>query len=117
MSYALDDVTRLRLSEELIAPFCKELALSLDKERHFPSAPSTDDYYIFIRNLISWETDLEDYVNTVEYQLAGTAVERAKIAINAKTIDKSNGKILELWLKYANQMTDFEKVMAGWDKL
>lgn len=111
MSYTIEDVLRLELPEKLSIEFRKELwPLNLT---HRPE-------YTFenLREGILTQLAPSDYYkDSLRYVLADTVKERAIAAMEAKPDAAIAERILQVWLKYANQMTDFEKTMQGWDKL
>lgn len=118
MSYRLEDVIRLKLPVSLASEFLKELSSTFYplETSKIPDNGDLTNIYSHISSIVRSKIVLEDYRSTAEYLLVEDPVKRAKIAMRAQIKDHADQIILSIWLKYADQMTQFEKAMAGWDK-
>lgn len=54
------------------------------------------------------------YKDRLEYTLADNNRDRAVVAMEGPT-EEAKDKMLKLWLSAIDEMTEFEKVMAGWE--
>ncbi len=118
MSYEIGDAYNLELPQELRNAFYYELCTLCGVEPYDMWLTTKGEVVQEdVVRILSVGIKLTDYKNTLAYQLANSSTERAKIAFEAEAHKESEQAILDLWLKYANQMTDFEKIMAGWSKL
>lgn len=115
MRYDINSVGKLPLSAGLCNSFCKEL-FSLYGYHTVPGTAYYNTHEALQIALSSFLIYNRDYY-TLEINDVENLVKRTKKQLDGKFKDGMDDKILELWLKYANQMTDFEKIMAGWDKL
>lgn len=119
MSYEFDDIMKCELPDRCVFEFLSDLYKLLYEVDLQNSKYSIEDARIRISILLEAEPPLEDYKKTLEYKSAATMVEKAKIAYNAKPAwnrEEFRASALQCWMKYANQITDFEKTIRGWPK-
>lgn len=115
--YCYEDISRLPLSDEFLLPFLKDLSSHSHAGIGQAYTLEPDALRDKIKQILHLSIlVLEDYKSTPEYLLADNNQDRAKIAMEAKIVGRSKDKVLQMWLKYADQMSEFEKVMMGWDK-
>ena len=112
MKYEYDDIKKYRLGNEQGAQFFETMLNKYIKGVGTKMVP-----YDFAYTPRLLERCAEtSYRDSLTYMLADNSVERAKAVFNGPS-SLHTKNVLEIWLKYADQMSPVEKTLLGWDKL
>ena len=112
MKYEYDDIKKYRLGDEQGAAFQDEMLQRYTKRTGFKTVPYD---FAYIPRLLERCAETS-YRDSLVYMLADNGVERAKAVFNGPSSEHRTN-VLEIWLKYANQMSPVEKTLLGWDKI
>ena len=122
MKYNYEDMKRLRFTNKLMDEFIEAVEFKIGTKidrRYLPERPVEDLSNNEYESLMMWLLEklyANDYRNRPEYLLADTNRDRAIAAMKGGTT-KCRDNVLAFWKKFADKMTDFEKVMLGWYKI
>lgn len=116
MKYSIADVRRLPLREDLLGACITEMCKFLRVLGPVTQAGAAYEQRHLV-SLTQHPAVLEDYQNSVEYLLSENNKQRAKIAFEAKVRANTNDALIAIWTEHADKMMEFEKIMAGWDKI
>jgi hypothetical protein len=112
MKYEYDDIKKYRLGDVQGADFFDEMLHRYTKRAVLKMIPYDFAYTVRLLQRCA-ETSYRD---SLAYLLADNSVERAKAVFNGPSSDHTKN-VLEIWLKYADQMSPVEKALLGWDKI
>lgn len=118
--YVYEDIVRLELSEPYLSEFIRSLdSITVLNNNLIPyfseDSPDRDRYNITMARAL-FEVTKMAYRHRNEYKVAASSRDKAVAAMLGPP-DSCPKDILDLWLKVANKMSKFEKLMAGWDKI
>jgi hypothetical protein len=109
VTYTYEDIRKFRLTDECSCEFVKRLG-DLVGIRY------AAEYILQNIDHLLAQAETNSYRNKLQYLLASDARERAMSAFSGPSATFKQD-VLDIWLSVTARMTDFEKVMLGWDKV
>lgn len=114
MKYEYNDIIKLQLSDEALKLFIKSIydEYAVDMGHYLTHGKQYKDMMKIVLSIAGTNS----YKKRQEYMSAENIRDKAIAAMLGPT-ENHKQKILDLWIKAANTMSTFEKVMNDWDKV
>ena len=112
MKYVYEDIRKLKLPDKYCQKFIDRLD---DKYKDATRQLGVENSIEGVRLALS-RVESQAYKHSVPYLLSGSPRDKAVAAMEGMP-EYVKEDILNIWLTVISQMTEFEKVMAGWDKV